>query len=172
MQAEVSAKYPQIDLTLAGHTHGMQFGVEIPGFKWSPVQYVYKEWAGLYQSNQQYLYVNRGYGYIGYPGRFGILPEITILTLNSNMIPTGSAILLTPGQHNIQVQNLSNGCVDEISIFVQCGEAETIIDTILVNTTQTYCLNADWLPGGIESFDDDHLHFPAIQTSRPFCSLS
>ena len=81
-QSEVLTKYPQIDLTLSGHTHGMQFGVDIPGFKWSPVQYVYKEWAGLYHSGQQFLYVNRGYGYIGYPGRFGILPEITILTLN------------------------------------------------------------------------------------------
>jgi predicted MPP superfamily phosphohydrolase len=59
----------------------MQFGVEIPGFKWSPVQYFYDEWAGLYKSNEQYLYVNRGYGYIGFPGRVGIQPEITILTL-------------------------------------------------------------------------------------------
>lgn len=82
-QAEVLTQYPDIDLTLSGHTHGMQFGVEIPGFKWSPVQYVYKEWAGLYQANNQYLYVNRGFGYIGYPGRFGILPEITILTLEA-----------------------------------------------------------------------------------------
>lgn len=82
-QAEIISKYPNIDLTLSGHTHGMQFGVEIPGFKWSPVQYMYKEWAGLYQANQQFLYVNRGFGYIGYPGRFGILPEITILTLEA-----------------------------------------------------------------------------------------
>lgn len=82
-QAEVLPKYLEIDLTLSGHTHGMQFGVEIPGFKWSPVQYMYDEWAGLYQSKNQYLYVNRGFGYIGYPGRFGILPEITILTLQS-----------------------------------------------------------------------------------------
>lgn len=80
-QAEVLPKYNNIDLTLSGHTHGMQFGVEIPGFKWSPVQYVYDEWAGLYTSNQQYLYVNRGFGYIGYPGRVGILPEIAIITL-------------------------------------------------------------------------------------------
>lgn len=82
-QSEVLTDYKNIDLTLSGHTHGMQFGVEIPGFKWSPVQYVYKEWAGLYQAKDQYLYVNRGYGYIGYPGRFGILPEITILTLKA-----------------------------------------------------------------------------------------
>ena len=59
----------------------MQFGVEIPGFKWSPVQYLYKEWAGLYQEKNQYLYVNRGLGFIGYPGRVGILPEITVIEL-------------------------------------------------------------------------------------------
>jgi len=80
-QAEVVPHYKNIDLTLSGHTHGMQFGVEIPGFKWSPVQYMYDEWAGLYQANEQFLYVNRGFGYIGYPGRVGILPEITIFTL-------------------------------------------------------------------------------------------
>jgi uncharacterized protein len=70
-----------IDIAFAGHTHGMQYGVEIGGFKWSPVQYRYKEWAGLYQQGEQSLYVNRGYGYIGYPGRVGILPEITMMTL-------------------------------------------------------------------------------------------
>ena len=79
--AEVRPKYGDIDLTLAGHTHGMQFGVEIPGFKWSPVQYVYKEWAGLYEERKQKVYVNRGYGFIGYPGRVGILPEITLIEL-------------------------------------------------------------------------------------------
>lgn len=78
-QAEVTSTYSYIDLMLAGHTHGFQFGVEIPGFRWSPVQYVYKQWADLYQQNQQYLYVNRGLGFIGYPGRVGILPEITVL---------------------------------------------------------------------------------------------
>lgn len=78
---EVLPKYPEIDLALAGHTHGMQFGVELPGFKWSPVQYVYKEWAGLYEQGKQKLYVNRGYGFIGYPGRVGILPEITVIEL-------------------------------------------------------------------------------------------
>lgn len=82
-QAQVVGQNDFIDLTLSGHTHGMQFGVEIPGFKWSPVQYMYDEWAGLYSSNNQNLYVNRGFGYIGYPGRFGILPEITILNLES-----------------------------------------------------------------------------------------
>ncbi|MFT6165780.1 MAG: putative MPP superfamily phosphohydrolase [Vicingaceae bacterium] len=80
-QAEVLPKYKNIDLTLSGHTHGMQFGIDIPGFKWSPVQYIYDEWAGLYQSGGQYLYVNRGFGYIGYPGRVGILPEISVITL-------------------------------------------------------------------------------------------
>jgi uncharacterized protein len=79
--AEVRPKYPDIDLTLSGHTHGMQFGIEIPGFKWSPVQYVYKQWAGLYEEAKQKLYVNRGYGFIGYPGRVGILPEITVIEL-------------------------------------------------------------------------------------------
>jgi predicted MPP superfamily phosphohydrolase len=79
--AEVRTKYGDIDLTLAGHTHGAQFGVEMPGFKWSPVQYMYKQWAGLYEENNQKLYVNRGYGFIGYPGRIGILPEITVIEL-------------------------------------------------------------------------------------------
>ncbi len=79
---QVTSQFPDIDLTFSGHTHGMQFGVEIPGIiKWSPVQYVYKEWAGLYQSGKQYLYVNRGLGYLGYPGRVGILPEVTLMEL-------------------------------------------------------------------------------------------
>jgi len=80
-RAQVLPKYDDIDLAFAGHTHGMQFGVEVAGIKWSPVQYRYKEWAGLYQENDQYLYVNRGFGYLGYPGRVGILPEITIIEL-------------------------------------------------------------------------------------------
>ena len=79
--AEVKVKYPDVDLMLAGHTHGMQFGIENPYFKWSPVQWMYKQWAGLYESGNQKLYVNRGYGFIGYPGRVGILPEITLLEL-------------------------------------------------------------------------------------------
>lgn len=71
-----------IDLTFSGHTHGMQFGIEIPGwFKWSPVKYAYKQWAGLYKTGKQYLYVNRGLGFLGYPGRVGILPEITVIEL-------------------------------------------------------------------------------------------
>jgi len=79
--AEVRTKYPDVDLTLSGHTHGMQFGVEIPGFRWSPVQYMYKQWADLYEEGTQKLYINRGFGFIGYPGRVGILPEITVITL-------------------------------------------------------------------------------------------
>ena len=79
--AEVKPKYPDVDLMLSGHTHGMQFGVEIPGFKWSPVQYMYRQWAGLYEDGKQKLYVNPGFGFIGYPGRVGILPEITVIEL-------------------------------------------------------------------------------------------
>ncbi|HSK12473.1 MAG TPA: metallophosphoesterase [Phnomibacter sp.] len=79
--AEVKKQYPDIDLTLSGHTHGMQFGVELPWFKWSPVQWVYRQWAGLYEDAGQKLYVNRGFGFIGYPGRVGILPEITLIEL-------------------------------------------------------------------------------------------
>ena len=78
---EVRVKYPDIDLMLSGHTHGMQFGIELPGFKWSPVQFMYKQWAGLYEEQRQKLYVNRGFGFIGYPGRVGILPEITVIEL-------------------------------------------------------------------------------------------
>ncbi|SNR67509.1 MULTISPECIES: metallophosphoesterase [Hymenobacter] len=74
-------EYPDIDLTLSGHTHGMQFGVNLPFLKWSPVQYAYKQWAGLYQRGKQYLYVNAGLGFIGYHGRVGFLPEITVLEL-------------------------------------------------------------------------------------------
>ena len=79
--AQVRPDYSDIDLMLSGHTHGMQFGIEIPWFKWSPVQYVYKQWLGLYEEGHQKLYINSGYGFIGYPGRVGILPEITFLEL-------------------------------------------------------------------------------------------
>jgi uncharacterized protein len=79
--SQVLPSYPAIDLMLAGHTHGMQFGVEIGNFRWSPSQYIYKQWADLYQMGNQSLYVNRGFGYLGYPGRIGILPEITVLEL-------------------------------------------------------------------------------------------
>ncbi|WP_298761507.1 metallophosphoesterase [uncultured Psychroserpens sp.] len=69
-------------LTLSGHTHGMQFGIEIPGWiKWSPVKWRYKYWAGIYQELGQYINVNRGFGYLGYPGRVGIWPEVTVITL-------------------------------------------------------------------------------------------
>jgi predicted MPP superfamily phosphohydrolase len=77
--AEIKTKYTDIDLMLAGHTHGMQFGLENPYFKWSPVQWMYHQWAGLYEDGKQKLYVNRGYGFIGYPGRVGIMPEITVI---------------------------------------------------------------------------------------------
>lgn len=82
-EAQVTPDYKDIDVTLSGHTHGMQFGIDIAGFKWSPVQYFYKEWDGLYEEGQQKLYVNPGFGFIGYPGRVGILPEITVLELIS-----------------------------------------------------------------------------------------
>lgn len=78
---QVLTEYQDVDLTLSGHTHGMQFGIEIPGFKWSPVKYIYKNWAGLYKSGKQFLYVNRGLGFLGYPGRLGIWPEITVIEL-------------------------------------------------------------------------------------------
>jgi uncharacterized protein len=79
--AQVKPLYADVDLTLSGHTHGMQFGVEIPGFKWSPVQYMYKQWHGLYEDGKQKLYVNPGYGFLGYPGRVGVLAEITVIEL-------------------------------------------------------------------------------------------
>ena len=82
-RAQVAGHQPDINVAFAGHTHGMQYGVEIGDFKWSPVQYRYKEWAGLYKEADQQLYVNRGFGFIGYPGRVGILPEISIFTLKS-----------------------------------------------------------------------------------------
>ena len=81
-EAQVTNNFKDIAITFSGHTHGAQFGIEISGiFKWSPVQYFYKQWAGLYQKGSQYLYVNRGFGYLAYPGRVGILPEITAITL-------------------------------------------------------------------------------------------
>lgn len=79
--AQVRPQHPDIELTLSGHTHGGQVGVEWGSFRWSFVQYRYKQWAGLYQEGDQQLYVNRGFGYIGYPGRLGIRPEITLLEL-------------------------------------------------------------------------------------------
>ncbi|HMU98493.1 MAG: metallophosphoesterase [Chitinophagales bacterium] len=78
-------KYQSIDVTFSGHTHGFQFGVEIPklNFQWSPSKFVYPHWAGLYQIKEQQLYVNRGMGYVGYPGRLGIPPEITVFNFTS-----------------------------------------------------------------------------------------
>ncbi|MFT5618814.1 MAG: putative MPP superfamily phosphohydrolase [Arenicella sp.] len=84
-RAKIRPEYKDIDLTLSGHTHGMQFGVEIGSIKWSPVKYRYEQWAGLYKEDNQYLYVNRGFGYLGYPGRIGMPPEITILELTNVM---------------------------------------------------------------------------------------
>ena len=80
-RAQVLPEYPQIDAMFSGHTHGMQFGLITEKFQWSPAQYIYKEWAGLYKQGLQQLYVNVGYGFLGYPGRVGILPEITIFEL-------------------------------------------------------------------------------------------
>jgi predicted MPP superfamily phosphohydrolase len=82
--AQVKNHPQKFQLTLSGHTHGAQFGIEIPGFKWSPAKYIYKQWAGLYEeSDGQKIYVNRGLGFIGYMGRIGIPPEITFLELRS-----------------------------------------------------------------------------------------
>ena len=82
-EEEVKNHPKNVQLTLSGHTHGMQFGIEIPGwFKWSLAQYVYKQWAGLYENVGRYIYVNRGFGFHAYPGRVGIMPEITVIRLN------------------------------------------------------------------------------------------
>ncbi len=83
-EAQVLSFARNISLTLSGHTHGMQFGIEFLGIRWSPVQYAYKQWAGLYEKAGKYLYVNRGFGFIGFPGRVGILPEITVITLEKD----------------------------------------------------------------------------------------
>lgn len=80
---QVRKSFTDIDITFSGHTHGAQMGIETGGFKWSPISLRYKKWAGLYQEEKQYLYVNRGFGFIGYAGRVGILPEITIMELTT-----------------------------------------------------------------------------------------
>ncbi len=82
--AQVRSNYKDIDVMFAGHTHGTQFGVNIGDYTWTPAQYAYKQWGGLYQEDNQYLYVNRGFGYIGYPGRVGMPPEITIFELKTS----------------------------------------------------------------------------------------
>ncbi len=79
--AQIRPTYKDIDVTFSGHTHGAQFGVNIGDFTWTPVQHVYKQWGGLYHEENQYLYVNRGFGYLGYPGRVGMPPEITVFEL-------------------------------------------------------------------------------------------
>jgi len=79
--AQVNAQYKDIDVTFSGHTHGFQFGIENQFIKWSPVQYMYKQWGGLYKEGNQQLYVNRGFGFLGFPGRIGMPPEITIFEL-------------------------------------------------------------------------------------------
>ena len=81
-EAQVLPHPFNIHLTLSGHTHGMQFGIEIPGWiKWSPIKWRYKQWAGIYEQSKQRLNVNRGFGYLAYPGRVGMWPEISVITL-------------------------------------------------------------------------------------------
>ena len=82
-KAQITKNHQDIDVAFAGHTHGFQFGIEIPGFKWSPSQYVYKQWAGLYSEGNQHIYVNRGLGFLGYLGRVGIKPEISVIELHN-----------------------------------------------------------------------------------------
>jgi predicted MPP superfamily phosphohydrolase len=71
----------KVHLTLSGHTHGAQMGIEIPGFRFSPAQWIYPRWAGLYEESGRFLYVNRGFGHLGFPGRMGIAPEIAVIEL-------------------------------------------------------------------------------------------
>jgi predicted MPP superfamily phosphohydrolase len=78
--AEILRK-TNVNITLSGHTHAMQFGINLPGLKWSPVKWKYPRWEGLYQEGEQYLYVNVGIGYIAFPGRVGFNPEITVFQL-------------------------------------------------------------------------------------------
>ncbi len=81
-QAMVKEDPRHFHLTLSGHTHGMQFGIEIPGIiKWSPIKYRYENWAGIYEEFGRYINVNRGFGFLGYPGRVGIWPEISVIQL-------------------------------------------------------------------------------------------
>lgn len=87
-QEKIKSDPKNYHLTLSGHTHGMQFGIEIPGwFKWSPVQYRYENWAGIYQEFGRYINVNRGFGYLAYPGRVGIWPEISVIELRKGLKP-------------------------------------------------------------------------------------
>jgi hypothetical protein len=87
-QEKIKSDPNNYQLTLSGHTHGMQFGIEIPGwFKWSPIQYRYENWAGIYQEFGRYINVNRGFGYLAYPGRVGIWPEISVIELRKGTKP-------------------------------------------------------------------------------------
>jgi predicted MPP superfamily phosphohydrolase len=95
-EAKTLLNKKRVDLTLAGHTHGMQFGIELFGFQWSPVKYVYPQWAGLYEKGGKYLYVNRGFGFIGFKGRLGIWPEITVITLRHKQ--SVAAVFPLPGR--------------------------------------------------------------------------
>ncbi|HVV55643.1 MAG TPA: metallophosphoesterase [Mucilaginibacter sp.] len=83
--------HQHVHLTLSGHTHGAQFGIELFGWKWSPIKYVYKQWAGLYEENGKYLYVNRGFGFLGLKGRVGMWPEITVITLKKDGASSAAA---------------------------------------------------------------------------------
>tara|TARA_B100000929_G_scaffold216289_1_gene173020 strand:- start:512 stop:802 length:291 start_codon:yes stop_codon:yes gene_type:complete len=87
-EQEVKTHPKNYHLTMSGHTHGMQFGIEIPGWlKWSPVQYRYKYWAGIYEEAGRYINVNRGFGFLAYPGRIGIWPEISVIELKKGSKP-------------------------------------------------------------------------------------
>lgn len=91
-QSEVKKDPRNFHLTLSGHTHGMQFGIDIPGvFKWSPIKYRYENWAGIYQEFGRYINVNRGFGFLGYPGRMGMWPEITVIKLKKGQTQTESS---------------------------------------------------------------------------------
>ena len=83
---EVKDDKRMFDLTLSGHTHGMQLGIEVPsiGLKWSPSQYIYPQWAGFYEHKDKVINVNRGFGYHFYPGRVGVWPEITVIELQNS----------------------------------------------------------------------------------------
>ncbi len=83
--AVVTQDFQDIDITFSGHTHGFQFGVELGNFQWSPSKYKYKQWAGLYEREGQYLYVNRGFGFLNVPLRVGIMPEITLIELRQRI---------------------------------------------------------------------------------------
>lgn len=81
---QVTKSYKDVDITFSGHTHGAQMGFEIGKYKWSPIKLRYKKWAGLYKHNSQHLYINRGFGFLGYPGRLGIWPEVSVITLEKS----------------------------------------------------------------------------------------